>query len=486
MTEDRIADREGRCSAAVERIGRDELNFAEFPLSTLADRDPAGKKSLVFERPVRGRRSNRDVRKRLTISASAEYGLPTALDDEVILGLIQVTRAADFSSRTVFFSRYELIRLLGWPDGGKSYRRLEKSLKLWLGVTLYYENAWWDKQATAWVDEHFHVLDNVVLYGNSRKRRNGVLAAAETRRSSFTWNAVVFRSFEAGNLKPLDMDLYRNLKLPTAKRMYRFLDKRFWHSSRLVFDLRDFAHERLGLSRCDVAQLKRRLKAPILELEQVGFLVPTEQCDRFHRVCRGKWEIKFVAARKDDRKKRKTGCRDGSPLESELIERGVSWATAVHLVREHSADVIREKINAVDALKKCSGRNALENPPGFLVKSIKDNYQFPPSLLTKQRKPEATSSGNAGSCRRAKSAKSISPEEKARSDTEQKQIDAYLADLSAEDRNIFEEEALRQAEPAVAAWYRRCQESPHGRSSERYRQMILEHHARVVLGLPPE
>ena len=483
MTEDRIADREGRCSAAVERIGRDELNFAEFPLSTLADRDPAGKKSLVFERPVRGRRSSRDVRKRLTISASAEYGLPTALDDEVILGLIQVTRAADFSSRTVFFSRYELIRLLGWPDGGKSYRRLEKSLKLWLGVTLYYENAWWDKQATAWVDEHFHVLDNVVLYGNSRKRRNGVLAAAETRRSSFTWNAVVFRSFEAGNLKPLDMDLYRNLKLPTAKRMYRFLDKRFWHSSRLVFDLRDFAHERLGLSRCDVAQLKRRLKAPILELEQVGFLVPTEQCDRFHRVCRGKWEIKFVAARKDDRKKRKTGCRDGSPLESELIERGVSWATAVRLVREHSETVIRQKINAVDALIKSNGLAELKNPPGFLVKSIKDNYQFPPSLITMERKPEATLTSNAASCRRAKPAESISPEEKARRDADQKRIDAYLADLTEEDCKGFEADAWRNADPKVLSGHERCRRSGNERSAQEYRGIIIEKHVRRVLQL---
>ena len=484
MTEDRIDDREGRCSAAVERMGRDEMNFAEFPLSTLADRDPAGKKSLVFERPVRGKRSSPDVKKRLTISASAEYGLPTALDDEVILGLIQVTRANDFASPKVFFSRYELIRLLGWQEGGKSYRRLEKSLKLWLGVTLYYDNAWWDKQARAWGDEHFHLLDNLVLYGNSTKRRNGRLSDGDTRRSSFTWNAVVFRSFQGGNLKKLDMDLYRRLKRPTAKRMYRFLDKRFWHSSRLVLDLRDFAHERLGMSRCDIGQVKRRLKAPILELEQAGFLVPMQPGDRFHRVCRGKWEIKFDATQKHGRKK--TAHRRFGPLETQLIQRGVSSSTAVRLVRDYSADVIREKINVFDALTESNEQAELGNPPGFLVQSIKDNYQFAPSQLTKERKPEATSISNAASCRRAKPAESVPPEEKARRDAEQKRIDAYLADLSEEERERLEKRAFRNASKLLVDGYRRGEKSGNVERTLYYRGTIIRNHVRQVLGLVPQ
>ena len=33
-----------------------------------------------------------------------------------------------------------------------------------------YENAWWDNQAKSWVDEQFHVLDNVTLYDRERWR----------------------------------------------------------------------------------------------------------------------------------------------------------------------------------------------------------------------------------------------------------------------------------------------------------------------------
>ena len=62
------------------------------------------------------------------------------------------------------FTRHQLLRLLGWRSDGKSYARLEASLNRWTGVTLYYRNAWWNLARKCWVDEKFHVLDNVWLY----------------------------------------------------------------------------------------------------------------------------------------------------------------------------------------------------------------------------------------------------------------------------------------------------------------------------------
>jgi hypothetical protein len=129
-------------AAHLTTMGRDEMNLAEFPLATLADRAPRGCKTLVFEDCIWDRGQAQQLVRRLTIAASDKYGLPTAVDDEVILGLVQVSKAAGFAQRRVRFSRYQLIRILGWRDEGRSYRRLEHSLKRWLGVTLYYENAW--------------------------------------------------------------------------------------------------------------------------------------------------------------------------------------------------------------------------------------------------------------------------------------------------------------------------------------------------------
>ena len=79
------------------------------------------------------------------------------MDDEVILGLIQLTGKTDFAERKVFFTRYELLKLLNWSDDTRNYNRLEQSLNRWLGVTLYYDKSWWSKEEQCWVNRHHGV-----------------------------------------------------------------------------------------------------------------------------------------------------------------------------------------------------------------------------------------------------------------------------------------------------------------------------------------
>lgn len=98
----------------LKNMGRDEMNLAEFPLATLADRAPRGSKTLVYEDRIWDRGQGQHRVRRLTISASDKFGLPTAIDDEVILGLVQLSKAAGFVDRQVRFSRYQLVQLLGW------------------------------------------------------------------------------------------------------------------------------------------------------------------------------------------------------------------------------------------------------------------------------------------------------------------------------------------------------------------------------------
>ena len=70
---------------------KDELNLAEFPIAALSDRIPDGQTTLVFEDRLE-RRDSQPIVRRLAIMGTHKHGLPTSLDDEVLVGLIQLTK----------------------------------------------------------------------------------------------------------------------------------------------------------------------------------------------------------------------------------------------------------------------------------------------------------------------------------------------------------------------------------------------------------
>ena len=151
--------------------GRDELNLAEFPITLLSDRVPKGCKTLVFEIEGREKDVANTGKRKVTITGGDAFGLPTAIDDEVLVALIQLTKLRnDFTSPTVSFSRYELVGILGWPDDGKSYRRIEEAIKRWAGVTLYYDNAWYNKETGTMVSETFHIIERASFMDIETKR----------------------------------------------------------------------------------------------------------------------------------------------------------------------------------------------------------------------------------------------------------------------------------------------------------------------------
>lgn len=368
---------------------KDELNLAEFPIAALTDRVPDGQNTLVFEDHLE-QRDGPPIVRRLSISGHGKLGLPAALDDQVIVGLIQLTkRQNNFTNSKVNFSRYELIELLGWPQDGHSYRRIEEALNRWVGVVLSYENAWWDNDEKTWVDETFHIIDNVTLY-DREKAMSKVKANGKRPKpmSSFRWNEVMFRSFQSGNLKQLDLEYYLGLRLPTSKRLYRFLDKRFYHRERVDFDLRTLACEHVGMSReYAPTELKRRLRPALEELEKSGFLEPLSDNERYVNVEKGRWRILFVRGpkrRAEEDAARATNTAEA--LHEEMTSRGVHHLVATDLVAKHPSDRIRAKIEVFDWLLGHSDQHVMRNPAGYLVASIRDDYADPEDFVPKMKK----------------------------------------------------------------------------------------------------
>jgi hypothetical protein len=204
---------------------------------------------------------------------------------------------------------------------------------------------------------------------------------------------VIFQSFQSGNLKQLDLELYLKLRLPTTKRMYRFLDKRFYRRIRLDFDLRTLACEHIGLSRSYApTELKRRLKPALEELEQLGFLEVLSAEERYSYVKRGTWRIILIRGRRGPSEPDEEQSSEPNALVEALRGRGVTSKIAQELVAGHPATRVRTKIEVFDWLIRNEDKRVGKNPAGYLVASIRADYQEPGDYRA-STEAEATAQG---------------------------------------------------------------------------------------------
>jgi hypothetical protein len=434
------------------QLGRDEMNLAEFPITLLTDRVPKKQTEAIYQDEIFDERTGRTLARKLTIKAGG-YGLTTAADDEVILALIQITRKKNnFTNKKVEFSRLELIRMLDWPSHGASYDRIYLSLQRWTSVYLEYDNAWRDNKTKDWTSpEGFHIIDNFKIHDS---RTSG--EQLDLLQSHITWNEVIFESFQAGYLKPLDYDLCMALRNSTAKRMYRFIDKRFHHRPDWTFDLTELSHAHIGLGRNyeGPAHLKRNLEPAIAELESIGFLEPLPTAERFFR--EGKdWKIRLIQKGSLPALSAPSAASQPSEPEppaliTELTNRGVTRATAAELVSTHPAETIQLKIDVFDWMLEKQDKRVAKSPAGYLVKSINDDYAAPKGFLSKAEQRQQQEARQAKE-RQAAEERRSKQEQDAREKAERQAIDAYWESLTPEQQAEIDAASIAQTDPATLA-----------------------------------
>jgi hypothetical protein len=297
-----VEDLQGRSDMAAKPSrkyvdGRDEMNLADFPISMLQRQQPAdeaGRKRdrLEFEASRYDPARRQRLFQKVTLTTTSRDGLPTPADEHVILALLYIAKHTNnFTTAEVRFAPAQLFEIMRWSPNGRSYDRLREVLRRLKSLTIRYENAWWDAAGRGYEEE----LATGIISGYRIARQvSGPRKPGAVPQSWVTWTQQFHTSLLNGNLKRLDLDLFFQLKTPTAQRMYRFLDKRFYKTAQLSMDLIEFACGHIGLAACsNVALLKRRLQPALKELEAVGFLAPLDASERFQKVKAGIWRIHF-------------------------------------------------------------------------------------------------------------------------------------------------------------------------------------------------
>jgi hypothetical protein len=282
----------------------------------------------------------------------------------------------------------------------------------------------------------------------------------------------------------LDYDLCMGLSNSTAKRMYRFLDKRFHHKPDLTFDLKELAHEHIGLGRNydGPAHLKRKLLPAIAELESINFLEPMPEADRFQKDGKD-WKIRLIqkshAAAFSSQPALPLAEREPPtpPLVAELVTRGVTKATAAELVQQHPAELIGQKIEVFDWLAEKQDKRIAKSPAGYLVKSIASDYAMPKGFTSRAERQKQEEAKQA-KAREAAEQRRIQQAEEIRQQERRKEEDAYWASLTPAEQAELEAKALAAADQTARDTYLSMKRI---RAGDGYLSMIRREYIRTLL-----
>jgi len=272
------------------RLGKDHLNLADWRVSTASNQQTYkkdGSKVDFVEYVIR--RAGSEAMS-VTLESPATIGLPTAADEDVIIGLLALAKEQRFESDTVHFVPSKLLSTMGLSIAQKNFHRLERSLKRLRAVTLTYKLAWYDRKKAA-VEP---ILITGVLSEAKLVLRKGRRPTGEIPDSYVQWTKNFYQSLKDGNLTDLNLDLYFNWERPGSKHLYRHLNK-VWHAGKkpklYERDLKELACGHLGMT--ENKDLKRNLHRIITEMESKQYLQPMPEADRYQKVRPGVWRVRF-------------------------------------------------------------------------------------------------------------------------------------------------------------------------------------------------
>lgn len=290
-------------------------------------------------------------------------------------------------------------------------------------------------------------------------------------------NDIYMQVINGAMTRPLDYDYLKNLP-PAAQRFYELLSYRMYAALK-----NDRPRAKLLYSEfCTYAPLVRqydrnvvrpqmaRIHAPHLKS---GYLAAIDVQDTVDRDGRPDW-IMFYTPGPKARAEYRTFTRRGgptvlevepfalspaptlpapgpSPLETELIGRGITPAMAGELVRNHGEETIRAQIEQLDWLVEMKPKKVAD-PAAWLVAAIRNGHAAPKGFVSKSERERCEADRRAQERAQAEQHRR-EREQAARDQARQQAVDAYLARLTTAERQALEAEVLARADAETRQGY---------------------------------
>ncbi len=358
-------------------LTKDEMNLAEFPFALLTQRQSGKKATIRFSRYIKDKISGKPVVQEWIVTGAEEYGLPIAIDYDVYLALMKLWKDQNFEGDHIYFTRYQLLKLLQWSKSKREYDRLEHSLDRLKTVSIKARRAFWDNKAKKYVTRNVNLFTEYHLYEEKCGKKN------ETDRplSYIIVSPALIESVRNGFIRSLDIEKYLAMRSAVTKRLYRFLSKmRYNHYPQFKISLQELA-DLLPIRDKRPSHIKRILERAHGRLRDDHFLADVsyrqENKDMkiIYTFCPNETSVRTKLASGDAPVEQYT--TDESELIEAFVKRRITAKVAADLVENFPKDYLQEKIAVFDWMLQSEHKNLRQNPQGFLRRSIEDHYQIP-------------------------------------------------------------------------------------------------------------
>jgi Replication initiator protein A len=203
------------------RAGKDEMNLAEYPFALLRHKGNKDRSVIEIDHEHRHHKTGEIMQAHWRVEGSAEFGLPGPMEERLYLVLMELTREQGMAQE-VYFSRYDLLKRLGWPDNPRCYQQLRECFIRLKAVNITADNAFWCPSIQSYYKTvGFNLLDEFRLAEEPKGRH----AQGQKPMSSFRWHNIIYTSLQEGYVRAIDAGFALSLDLPLALRLFRYLDK---------------------------------------------------------------------------------------------------------------------------------------------------------------------------------------------------------------------------------------------------------------------
>lgn len=419
---------------------RVECNMEEFPYFRLSKRDSKTFNKIHYAREVRNQEGGA-IKQRWTVVADSELGLPGPFDQDVYVALEAIIDEVGIHAEGyVPFTRYRIAQLLGKDHSGRTYQNIRTAIMRMVSTRITSEKAFYLREEKIYISETFHLYDSVRFEERSNPKRS---------KAAFEYNLLFpcrwyVASRRQNYTKPLDLNLYKALKSPAAKKIFRLLDKRRHSNPKQVqIDLFRLA-DALPLTPGFPSKLKQVLEEPHEQLRQVGFLKDIEY---FQPPGSSGLRI-FYTFPKEIPAAAEAAPRN--PLAQMLINRALSANVAEFLAKQY-AGRIPKQVEVFDWLIATKSPQVKHNPAGFLRRSIEDDYTAPHGFMTETERKAAVEEGLKETLKRR-------DEDEAEADAQRKlkmQIEQAKANLPPDELDRLRREAEEHLSQFLKQRYQR-------------------------------